>query len=301
MPEPVAVPHRPNGFWGSSWSQPQNSPTKQAALTQALPEPIHLQGSATGTSDAQTASWPLEAVPLHPVQASDTQPASSQLPAADPASAQPLLQSPQHDVVSEQAHHPTIGHVSLTQPSSSSNALLHHTSATASAEPPLQSTAPQVGPAQSNLPASELRFANEVPIREPWSAREVMHPVLSQQQPQQQLQPPGQQQQQQQQQQAGLQQVDQQQTQVMQPSQQPLQQLSDEEVPQAPGDVEATDQQPGSGPSQEAPSAAATTMGAYSQRELFLQNLEDSGDMSFEYVLNDGQRHNSIWCVISLS
>lgn len=316
LPEPVAAPHRANGFWGSSWCQSQYAPATQAALKQALPEPVQLQGPTTGISDAQTASPPLEAAPLQPVQASDIQPpasqlsAASQLPAAEPASARPQHQSPLHDVVLEQAH-PSTSQVALTQRSSS--ALLHHTSATASAEPPLHSTALQVGPAQRQLPASELRSANEEPAREPWLANEVIHPVLSQQQPQQQPQPLGQQQQQQQAglQQAGHEQVDQQQTQDMQPSRQPPQQLLQqlpqhhpgEGLAQAPGDVEATNQQPGLGsglrPAEEAPAAAATNVGAYSQRELFLQNLEEAGDMSFEYVLNDGQRHNSIWSVIS--
>ena len=305
VPEPVAAPQRANGFWGSSWSQPQSTPATQAALTQGLPEPVHLQASAVGISDAQTAFRPLEALPPQLVQASDTQPAGSQLPAADPASAQPQPHSPLRDVVSEQAHHPATGQVSLTQPSSST-ALVHHASAIASAEPPLQSTALQVGPAQSKLPASELSPANEVPARQLWSASEVLRPVPGQHQPQQHPQLPGQQQQQQQQ--AGRQQVDQQQTQDMQPSQQPLQQLPqqlpDEGLTHAPGAVEATDQQPGpgpgpgSGPLEEAPAAVATSVGAYSQRELFLQNLEEAGDMSFEYVLNDGQRHNSIWSVI---
>ena len=59
-------------------------------------------------------------------------------------------------------------------------------------------------------------------------------------------------------------------------------------------------QEPGGGATDEAPMTAAPNVGAYSQRELFLQNMEQAGDMSFEYVLNDGQRHNSIWLVISL-
>lgn len=38
------------------------------------------------------------------------------------------------------------------------------------------------------------------------------------------------------------------------------------------------------------------TAGAYSAREDFLQKMEDEGQISFKYVLNDGQPHNSIWC-----
>ena len=99
VPEPVAVPHRANGFWGSSWSQPLYTPATQAAYPQALPTPVHLQGPAAGISDAQTASQPMEAVPLQPVQASDRQPAASQLPGAEPASAQSPPQSPLHDCI----------------------------------------------------------------------------------------------------------------------------------------------------------------------------------------------------------
>ena len=39
------------------------------------------------------------------------------------------------------------------------------------------------------------------------------------------------------------------------------------------------------------------TAGAYSAREDFLQKMEDDGQISFKYVLNDGQPHNSIWYV----
>ena len=51
----------------------------------------------------------------------------------------------------------------------------------------------------------------------------------------------------------------------------------------------------GAGPLDTGQVPSGPNVGAYSQRELFLQNMEQAGDMSFEYVLNDGQRHNSIW------
>lgn len=38
------------------------------------------------------------------------------------------------------------------------------------------------------------------------------------------------------------------------------------------------------------------TAGAYSAREDFLQKMEDDGQISFQYVRNDGKEHNSIWC-----
>ena len=42
--------------------------------------------------------------------------------------------------------------------------------------------------------------------------------------------------------------------------------------------------------------AVILTAGAYSAREDYLQNMEDEGQISFKYVVNDGQEHNSIWC-----
>ncbi|KAK9812998.1 hypothetical protein WJX72_007034 [[Myrmecia] bisecta] len=37
--------------------------------------------------------------------------------------------------------------------------------------------------------------------------------------------------------------------------------------------------------------------GAYTQREVYLQKQEEEGEMSFEYVVNDGQPNNSIWLI----
>jgi len=36
--------------------------------------------------------------------------------------------------------------------------------------------------------------------------------------------------------------------------------------------------------------------GAYTAREEFLQKLEQEGQLSFKYVLNDGHPDNSVWC-----
>ena len=310
VPEPVAVPHRSNGFWGSSWSQPQQT---QAAPPPALLDPVHLQGPASaGIYDAQTVPHPLQAASLQPVLALEahTQPGALQLPPAASASAQPPPHSPLHNLVPEPPQHPSTGQVSLTQPSSSA-ASQHHTPARlpASAEPPQRNMALQSRPAPSAPPASQLRSTHEAPqpllASEPWSVTEVQQ----QQQPQVQQLPQDQQQQQQQHQQQLVdqqQQLEQQQIQDMQPRQHPAQQLPQQlpnELSGAPGNMEATNQQTGPrpGPSEEAPAVAAPNVGAYSQRELFLQNLEEAGDMSFEYVLNDGQRHNSIWSVISPS
>ena len=289
VPEPVAVPRRANGFWGSSWSQPQHVPATQAAHAQSLPEMVHFQGSALDIPDERTVSGLLEAAPFQSLQYIDTQPvtapqaAAEQSQAAQPASARPPPHLLPRELVLEQPHHPTTGQASTTQPSSSA-ARLHQTPASPSAQPPLHDMALQMDAAQSTLPASEPRSANDVP-----------QPVLYH--PQQQQQLPGQQQHWVEQQ-LPHQQVDQQQTEDMQQQYQPPQQLPQQlphALDQAPGDVGTTNQQPGPGP----PDGAAPNVGAYSQRELFLQNMEQAGDMSFEYVLNDGQRHNSIWSVIS--
>ena len=37
-------------------------------------------------------------------------------------------------------------------------------------------------------------------------------------------------------------------------------------------------------------------VGAYTQREQYLQKQEEEGELSFEYVRNNGETHNSIWC-----
>ncbi len=40
------------------------------------------------------------------------------------------------------------------------------------------------------------------------------------------------------------------------------------------------------------------TPGAYSQREQFLQKLEDEGQIEFCYVVNDGDPQNMAWYVL---
>lgn len=37
------------------------------------------------------------------------------------------------------------------------------------------------------------------------------------------------------------------------------------------------------------------TPGAYSQREQYLQKLEDEGHIEFRYVVNDGEPQNMAW------
>ena len=44
---------------------------------------------------------------------------------------------------------------------------------------------------------------------------------------------------------------------------------------------------------------AGASGGAYSQREMFLRGQEEETSLSFQYVLNDGDPHNSIWCAPS--
>ena len=41
-------------------------------------------------------------------------------------------------------------------------------------------------------------------------------------------------------------------------------------------------------------------MGAYSAREMFLIGMEDSGELSFKYVKNDGSDDSLKWCVVRL-
>lgn len=293
VPEPVALPRRANGFWGASWSQPQDASATQAAAAdaQASPEPVQVQSPAVGISDTQTTPGLLQTGPFQPAQTSDLPPTTTQ-PEAEQRQAihnVPAQQVPPHGLVSEQPHDPTTARVSMTQPPSSA-ALLHPTPA--SAQPPLPDTPLHIVATQNAVPAVEHRSANGLP--QPVSSQHQQPPsqpqVAQQHSEAMQCWPQQQEQQEQQQQQA--------------PPQQPSQQLL-EQVPgaadQAPADTEAMSQQLGPGATDEAAATtAAPNVGAYSQRELFLQNLEQAGDMSFEYVLNDGQRHNSIWSVILL-
>jgi hypothetical protein len=40
------------------------------------------------------------------------------------------------------------------------------------------------------------------------------------------------------------------------------------------------------------------TNGAYTQREQYLLRAEEAGDLAFEYVVNNGDPHNSLWCAL---
>ena len=73
---------------------------------------------------------------------------------------------------------------------------------------------------------------------------------------------------------------------------------SEQPTAAAPSEAEERSQPAGPGPGSEAQTATTTAgyvSGAYTQREAFLQGLEAAGEMSFEYVRNDGQRHSSMW------
>ncbi|KAL3157908.1 hypothetical protein ABBQ32_012315 [Trebouxia sp. C0010 RCD-2024] len=309
VPEPVALPRRANGFWGSSWSQPLVAEATQAAAThaQALPEPAQFHSPALGIPDTQiTKSESLEGAPFQPAQTPDvphapTQSAADQLQTVE---TMPAQQSPLPGLVSEQPHHPTTGQVSTTQPSSSA-ATLHPTPATTNAQPPLHDMPLHIVATQNAATAVEQRSANELP--QPVSNQQQQQPPRHLQAGQQhseatlywqsKQQPPQQQQQQQQLEQQG---APQQQTEDMQHHQQASQHLLElvtGSADQAPAETEGMNQEPAGGATDEAPMTAAPNVGAYSQRELFLQNMESAGEMSFEYVLNDGQRHNSIWLI----
>ena len=74
---------------------------------------------------------------------------------------------------------------------------------------------------------------------------------------------------------------------------------SEQPTTAAPSEAEERSQPAGpAGPGSEAQAATTTAgyvSGAYTQREAFLQGLEAAGEMSFEYVRNNGQRHSSMW------
>ena len=322
VPEPVGVPHGANGFWGSSWSQQQDVPTPQGAQLQFLPNTLQLHAPVTDISHAQMADAQQKAAPLQDARASTTQPAnvspaavSQQLQGPQPVTVQAApLSSRDQCLALQQSHHLSTGQVSLPQPAAS-GALPHQPAAVAPADSSLPSSAApdasQSAPTamqesaatqQQQTPGPHpLQQQQQASSHDPWQQQQQQQQdpscpqqqhSPSDQQPQQQISS-----QQQQQQQQQLWPPDQLQTQGAQQHQQLLQQLP-AAVADAAADLEATTQQAAAGPSNQGSSGAAPNVGAYSQRELFLQNLEQAGDMSFEYVLNDGQRHNSIWSVI---
>lgn len=65
--------------------------------------------------------------------------------------------------------------------------------------------------------------------------------------------------------------------------------------------------EPPEAPAPAAPTPAATAeivdpigssaVGAYSQREFVFHEREAKGELSFEYIVNDGQPNHLIWCV----
>ena len=270
LPEPVAVPHNVNGLWGPSWLQQPEAAPQQA--------------------QAQRTTEPAEAYMPPIASALASQPQAEREEAAQPQMPQPvctLLPEAQHAAAD-------------TQPTSVSEVV-----STQDAEPAgvsaeeqlLYSSVPQASLAQRSTALLQQDAGASQQVCEPTqpsatqedpaAVQQDMH-LERQQEQQQELSQHRQQQWQQQEQPLDHQQQ-------LQHSQQEPQQL----LMQAPsaGDGQERHQQAGAGPSDTGQVTIGPNVGAYSQREVFLQNLEQAGDMSFEYVLNDGQRHNSIWSV----
>ena len=273
VPVPVGVPRGANGLLRSAWSQQQDVPASQEAQLQEA-APVH------GAKDSVTQR-------ANVLQASPEQLQDSQLVTIQSA---PVLSRDQ------QSHHLSTGQVSLPQPSATT-APLHQPPAVAFADASLPSSA---APNANQSAPTAMQESAAVPQQEQMSGHDLLQQQQSSSYLQQQHSPSDQQPQQQtliqpeQQQQL----PDQLQPQGAQQHQQLLQQLP-RALADAAADLDARNQQVGAGPSNQG--SSAPNVGAYSQRELFLQNLEQAGDMSFEYVLNDGQRHNSIWSVITPS
>ncbi|DBB09698.1 TPA: hypothetical protein ACH3X3_001341 [Trebouxia sp. C0006] len=289
VPEPVAVPYSVNGMWGPAWLQQQEAAAQQpqqsmqlvsaqqhklpvTAALHAQPQSIHL--------DQQAGSQPrTEDAGQHEIgqQAAQQQPHNIQhvsvleaAPAAATQSADTLVQP--------QQQHPSVSHLSLAPPSTSEPADVKQL------------------PSSAQLPAERPHVLAQTVAQQPVTVVQASMPLELLQQQHQQL----------------AQQLEQQ-----QPEQQlhlrQQQEQGQRPLPEAPSGiddlssskVEHGHQQPGTpglldaapGPPDAAPMTVGPNVGAYSQRELFLQNLEQAGEMSFEYVLNDGQRHNSIWLI----
>jgi len=282
VPEPVAVPYSVNGMWGPAWLQQQEAAAQQPQQSMQLGTAQQHQLPVTAALHAQPHSVHLDQQAGSQPQPEDTvqqatqqQPQNTQhmsvlepAPAAATQSADMLVQ-PQH---------PSVSHVSLAPPSTSEPA-----------DDKQLSTSAQ-------LPAEHSCVLSQTVAQEPATVVQASMPLELLQQQHQQL----------------AQQLEQQ-----QPEQQlhlrQQQEQGQRPLPEAPSGiddlssskVEHGHQQPGTsglldaapGPPDAAPMIVGPNVGAYSQRELFLQNLEQAGEMSFEYVLNDGQRHNSIWSV----
>lgn len=282
VPEPVAVPHGVNGMWGPAWLQQQEPAAQQ--LQQSVQLGSAQQHKLPGTAalhtqphsvhlDQQAGSQPqpVDAGQHETVQqAAQQQPHNNQhVSALEPAPA-PATQSADTLVQPQQQQHPSVSHISLAPPSTSDAKQL---------------------PTSAQPPAEQLHVLSRTITQDPATVMQAsmpleLHQQLAQQQPEQQLH------------------LRQQQEQGQRPLPKPpsgIDDLSDSKVEQG-------HQQPGSGlldaapgPPDAAPMTVGPNVGAYSQRELFLQNLEQAGEMSFEYVLNDGQRHNSIWSVAAFA
>ena len=278
MPEPVAVPHTAQAVWGSARSHQQDAAAQQL-------QPV----AAAEPSDAQRSRVPdaHHAQPHNAVQEQQAGPAAQPMTsqAADVGEQQEVQGAAQHDsqlvsapaqdaqsaeVPVEGQSHPSVGQVSLAQPSTSEPAALQQQLSHSQqiTEPPsvLSQTAAQQASAamQRSIPSEPQQ-----PHQHPGQLQQQL-----QEHPDQQL----------------LLRLEQDQ------SEQPLMQPPSN-IDELPGDSGQRLQETGAGPPSDAPLTIGPSMGAYSQRELFLQNLEQAGEMSFEYVLNDGQRHNSIWSV----
>ena len=285
LPEPVAVPRGLNGSWAPSWSQHQGADTEQPQ-PQTTTQPIapHMPSAAqTGRPQQEQlkAAQPQMPQSLHAQSVEGTQSAGLQQPDIHMVSA--LGSVPYQDAaavdtsVEQQLPHPSVSQVSLHQPPTSGQAA-HQLPAAAAA-------------AAAVAAHGFAEQSQAVPTR-PEPSSSMHHDLSSEPQQQQQQQQQHQQLQQQPPQQA-QQQLQQQLEQQPQHQQSLLQDASAVDV--LPGTVEQRHQQPGAGPSDAGQVTIGPNVGAYSQRELYLQNLEQAGEMSFEYVLNDGQRHNSIW------
>lgn len=53
---------------------------------------------------------------------------------------------------------------------------------------------------------------------------------------------------------------------------------------------------PAAAPAQVVDPSGSTAIGAYSQREFVFHEREGKGELSFEYIVNDGQPNHLIWC-----
>lgn len=289
VPEPVAVPHGVNGMWGPAWLQQQEPDAQQPQQSMQLVSAQQHKLPVTAALDAQPHSVHLDQqagsqpqpgdAGQHQIrqQAAQQQPQNKQHMSALERAPAAATQSADTLVHPQQQQHPSISHVSLASPSTSEPADVKQF------------------PTSVQPPAEQSHVVSQTVAQEPARVVQASMPLELQQQHQQ---------------------LAQQQPEQQQPEQQlhlrQQQEQGQRPLPEAPSGIDDLSsskvehgyQQPGSGlldaapgPPDAAPMTVGPNVGAYSQRELFLQNLEQAGEMSFEYVLNDGQRHNSIWSV----